>query len=213
MCDEAVSALDVSTQAQVLNLLTNLRNEMGVAYLFIAHDLDVVRHMSDRIAVMYLGRIVETGPADECRRSAEAPLHRTAARSQPRAPPNGPRIAPASASSTPHHDGPAEPAQSAERLRLPPRCPFVMDVCRHEVPPATAIPGTDGGLVRCHLHTHGPTLQGAPIGEFVALSRDAPRFDPPKNMQYCRQVCRRHDERRASASNARSNRWMQSRTN
>jgi oligopeptide/dipeptide ABC transporter ATP-binding protein len=157
VCDEPVSALDVSTQSQVINLLTELQDELGVAYLFIAHDLSVVRHISDRIAVMYLGQIVEEGDADEV---YERPTHPYTA---------------ALLSSIPIPD----PTRQRERTRIllrgevaeatvegrgcrfRSRCPFAMDVCGQVEPEPYRTPA--GTTVRCHLHTAGPVLAGGTV--------------------------------------------------
>jgi oligopeptide/dipeptide ABC transporter ATP-binding protein len=157
VCDEPVSALDVSTQSQVVNLLTDLQDDLGVAYLFIAHDLSIVRHISDRIGVMYLGQIVEEGEADEV---YERPTHPYTA---------------ALLSSIPVPD----PARQHERRRIllrgevgdatggergcrfRARCPFAMELCAQVEPEPYVTPA--GTTVRCHLHTAGPTLAGGTV--------------------------------------------------
>ena len=146
VCDEPVSALDVSIRAQVVNLFMELRERLGLTYVFIAHDLAVVRHISHRVAVMYLGRIVEIATRDELYRD---PLH---------------PYTQALLSAIPIPDPELEAARPRQivagevpsRLHLPSgcrfhtRCPHAMDVCKREDPLLKGRPG--GRAVACHLH-------------------------------------------------------------
>ena len=145
VADEPVSALDVSIQAQIINLLENLQDEFDLTYLFIAHDLAVVRHISDRIAVMYLGVIVEVSPADEL---YENPLHPYTISLLSAVPIPDPEVEAKRETILLAGDLPS-PANPPPACRFHTRCPYVQETrCKTEVPPLRKL--ADGHLVACH---------------------------------------------------------------
>ena len=153
LCDEPVSALDVSVQAGIVNLLQDLQAELGIAMLFIAHDLAVVRHISDEVAVMYLGRIVEQAPKHELYARPMHPYTRALIASVPALTPVG-RAARRAARARVPGDIPSAMAIPTG-CRFHPRCPHAMPVCTTEDPalvPRATEPGTPPRTVACHLY-------------------------------------------------------------
>jgi oligopeptide transport system ATP-binding protein len=144
VADEAVSALDVSIQAQILNLLKELQQELGLTYLFVSHDLAVIRHVSDTIGVMYLGRMVELGTREQIYANPLHPYTRALLSAIPREHPNERRERIVLQGSIPN------PAAPPAGCHFHPRCPSCMEVCKTEAPPAIRLDA--GQTVACHLY-------------------------------------------------------------
>ena len=142
VCDEPVSSLDVSTQAQVINLLQDLQDEFGIAYLFVGHDLSVVDRISDRVAVMYRGRIVEIGPAEDVYRNPQHPYTKMLLAAVLSIDPRNRRLSELSAET-------AQP-ESTEGCPFAHRCPDRLEQCITVTP--VAIEATPGRTVWCHLY-------------------------------------------------------------
>ena len=148
ICDEAVSALDVSVKAQIVNLLQDLQKELGLALLFISHDLAIVEHMTHRVAVMYLGRIVELAPKRQIFAAPQHPYTQALLSAVPVPEPGAARKRIILKGDVP------SPINPPTGCRFHTRCPYVFDRCRVEEPPLR--PTAAGHLAACHLHDLPP---------------------------------------------------------
>jgi peptide/nickel transport system ATP-binding protein len=148
ICDEAVSALDVSVKAQIVNLLQDLQNELGLALLFISHDLAIVEHMTHRVAVMYLGKIVEVAPKRSLFAAPKHPYTEALLSAVPVPEPGAQRERVILKGDVP------SPINPPKGCRFHTRCPYAFDRCRVEEPPLRVVADAlgEGHLAACHLH-------------------------------------------------------------
>ncbi|CAN1567311.1 AppF ABC-type oligopeptide transport system, ATPase component [Rhabdaerophilaceae bacterium] len=156
VCDEPVSALDVSIQAQVVNLLHDLQASFGLAYLFIAHDLAVVKHIADRVAVMYLGRIVELAPKKALYSAPRHPYTQALLAAAPRPDPTLPRGARVLV-----QGDPASPLAPPTGCSFHPRCSFAEERCARVLP--ILRPAGNGSMVACHRAEEIPQRPPEPL--------------------------------------------------
>jgi oligopeptide/dipeptide ABC transporter ATP-binding protein len=145
IADEIVSALDVSVQAQILNLLLELQQRLGLAILFVSHDLRVVRHLAHRVAVMYLGRVVEVGPAEAVFDTPRHPYTQALLRAAPTLVPGRRSLDVAVTGELP------SPLAIPDGCPFHPRCPKAIALCRTTPPPVAILPA--GHRAACHLVT------------------------------------------------------------
>ena len=143
VCDESIAALDVSIQAQVLNLFMDLRAALNLTYLFISHDLGVVRHISDRVVIMYLGRVVESGPTQQLFSAPNHPYTQALLLEIG-------RLEPKKRSFVPIRGEIPSPLAPPPGCHFHPRCPYAMPICRDVVPPLDEI--APGRWSACHLN-------------------------------------------------------------
>jgi oligopeptide/dipeptide ABC transporter ATP-binding protein len=153
-CDEPVSALDVSTRAQVLGLLRDLQRDLALAYLFVSHDLGIVEAVSDRIAVMYLGSIVETGPGGAVAHHYRHPYTASLVSASPAPDP----VAQRARRRVLLAGDPPSPVEPPSGCAFHPRCPLAQPICAAEKPPLKT--GLDGHAVACHVTAANPRLAG-----------------------------------------------------